>query len=176
MKQSTRPAAVTAAVILVLELAGAAFWGHAACTGRRTRGPTTCCHRGAGAGGAAPHAGGCRLSAAVGAGPAFLSPYSWQKKTDVASKTRQGGAPLSVGRVALRLLAAAMVVVYLALVLGGLFGRVSGLTVRVAAAAAVPAGDPRGRSVRRHESAAPRPGGAGGLNQKNAHGFRCAPF
>ena len=59
----------------------------------------------------------------------FLSPYSWQKKTDVASKTRQGGALCPVGRVALRLLAAAMVVVYLALVLGGLFGRVSGLTV-----------------------------------------------
>ena len=110
MKQSTRPAAVTAAVILVLELAGAAFWGHAAL------------HREAYARAynLLPIA---VLELAVQplmlAGAAylllwaldrlFLSPYSW--------------------RVALRLLAAAMVVVYLALVLGGLFGRVSGLTV-----------------------------------------------
>ena len=124
MKQSTRPAAVTAAVILVLELAGAAFWGHAAL------------HREAYARAynLLPIA---VLELAVQplmlAGAAylllwaldrlFLSPYSWLKKTDVASKTRP------VGRVALRLLAAAMVVVYLALVLGGLFGRVSGLTV-----------------------------------------------
>ena len=130
MKQSTRPAAVTAAVILVLELAGAAFWGHAAL------------HREAytRAYNLLPIA---VLELAVQplmlAGAAylllwaldrlFLSPYSWLKKTDVASKTRQGGALCPVGRVALRLLAAAMVVVYLALVLGGLFGRVSGLTV-----------------------------------------------
>ena len=123
MKQSTRPAAVTAAVILVLELAGAAFWGHAAL------------HREAYARAynLLPIA---VLELAVQplmlAGAAylllwaldrlFLSPYSWQKKTDVASKTRQGGALCPVGRVALRLLAAAMVVVYLALVLGGLFG------------------------------------------------------
>lgn len=96
MKQSTRPAAVTAAVILVLELAGAAFWGHAAL------------HREAYARAynLLPIA---VLELAVQplmlAGAAylllwaldrlFLSPYSWQKKTDVASKTRQGGAPLS---------------------------------------------------------------------------------
>lgn len=98
MKQSTRPAAVTAAVILVLELAGAAFWGHAAL------------HREAYARAynLLPIA---VLELAVQplmlAGAAylllwaldrlFLSPYSWQKKTDVASKTRQGGALCPVG-------------------------------------------------------------------------------
>ena len=85
MKQSTRPAAVTAAVILVLELAGAAFWGHAAL------------HREAYARAynLLPIA---VLELAVQplmlAGAAylllwaldrlFLSPYSWRKKTDVA--------------------------------------------------------------------------------------------
>ena len=123
MKQSTRPAAVTAAVILVLELAGAAFWGHAAL------------HREAYARAynllpiAVLELAGAAYLLLWALDRLFLSPYSWQKKTDVASKTRQGGALCPVGRVALRLLAAAMVVVYLALVLGGLFGRVSGLTV-----------------------------------------------
>ena len=123
-------------------------------------------HRGAGAGGAAPHAGGCRLSAAVGAGPAVPIPIFMaeedrcrvQDATGRRPLSRRAGGPAAAGRRHG----------------GGIPGPRPGGPVRpgvrpdgrVAAAAAVPAGDPRGRSVRRHESAVPRPGGTGGLNQK----------
>lgn len=95
MKQSTRPAAVTAAVILVLELAGAAFWGHAALAPGGVRaGLQPAAHRGAGAGGAPLMLAGAAYLLLWALDRLFLSPYSWQKKTDVASKTRPGEAPL----------------------------------------------------------------------------------